>query len=157
MLKWLPSSMLWFTTPQNDSILSALNHLAIFQSCNLKRDRLKRCHPCPSKPIVTSYWLNLFARHDSINFCCNFIREWPKCCKIFKIPDLSYSGLSKDDVHFKTIMLAGWKELWAKRWGKITKLLSAEPIAKAISNFTFLHPEARNASLWRFSLISWVN
>ena len=44
----------------------------------------------------------------------------------FKIPDVNYSSLSADEVHFKTIRLTERKGLWAKRWNRewITNLVS---------------------------------
>jgi transposase len=46
----------------------------------------------------------------------------------FKIPNVNYSSLSADEVHFKTIRLTQRKGLWAKRWDRewITNLVSVD-------------------------------
>jgi len=44
----------------------------------------------------------------------------------YKIPDVNYSSMSADEIHFKTIRLTNRKGLWAKRWDRewITNLVS---------------------------------
>jgi transposase len=46
----------------------------------------------------------------------------------FKIPNVNYSSLSADEIHFKTIKLTERKGLWAKRWDRewITNLVSVD-------------------------------
>ena len=46
----------------------------------------------------------------------------------YKIPDVKYSSMSADEIHFKTIRITHRKGLWAKRWDRewITNLVSVD-------------------------------